>query len=63
MQPGHAVISGGSSGIGLVLALRPAAAGSDLDGADRCPSSGESGARTAAVMERILAEFRAAASP
>jgi hypothetical protein len=31
----------------------------ELDGRGTCPSTGESGARTAGVMEAILADFRA----
>ena len=31
----------------------------ELNGNGKCPSTGESGARTARVMDAILAEFRA----
>ena len=31
----------------------------ELNGKDNCPSTGESAARTAQVMDTILAEFRA----
>jgi len=31
----------------------------DLNGVGRCPSTGESGARTASVMEGLLASFAA----
>ena len=31
----------------------------ELNGTGKCPSTGESGARTARVMDAILAEFRA----
>ena len=31
----------------------------ELNGTGKCPSTGESGARTAQVMDAILAEFRA----
>jgi predicted dehydrogenase len=34
----------------------------ELNGSGRCPSTGESGARTAWVMEKILASFRAEAA-
>jgi hypothetical protein len=35
----------------------------ELNGRGACPSTGESGARTARVMEEILAEFRSGRTP